>query len=122
MANSDAAPAAITPAAEPGDEPLPNAPAADETPAETETVTTESNIARAPATEESEIAGELVTAETEKTAAQRASETAPNLLPDDVATPFHTAVNHANQAVALIPNAANPKDWQRIAPGMASGG
>lgn len=39
----------------------------------------------------------------------------PNVLPDDVKTPFHNAVNHANQAVALIPAATNATDWDRIA-------
>lgn len=38
-----------------------------------------------------------------------------DVLPDDVPTPFHTAVNHANQAVMLIPQASNPTDWKRIA-------
>ncbi|MGB0561593.1 MAG: peptidylprolyl isomerase [Spirulinaceae cyanobacterium] len=57
----------------------------------------------APDPDASDEAGEL---ETEANA---------NLLPEDVATPFHTAVNHANQAVDLIPKAASPRDWQRIA-------
>ncbi|MEM8637802.1 MAG: peptidylprolyl isomerase [Cyanobacteria bacterium P01_G01_bin.54] len=120
--NPDLAHSAAAPEAEPGDEPLPNAPAAEETSAETEAATTEPNAtgdhaaANNPA-EDSEAAGELATAEREASEASEATaaEISPNLLPDDVATPFHTAVNHANQAVALIPKAANPTDWQRIA-------
>ncbi|NEO88744.1 MAG: hypothetical protein F6J87_31645 [Spirulina sp. SIO3F2] len=64
--------------------------------------------------EEPDESAEIVV-EQAATSEESIDDAAPNLLPEDVATPFHTAVNHANQAVKLIPQATNPTDWNRIA-------